>query len=257
MEKLIKSGFKMIDGARIYYEIHGKGIPLILLHGGMGLDSSYFKVPGILSLTNSGIQVVMYDQRGNGKSSTGDKDMLSHETWVKDLTKLLRLLGIEKYSVLGHSYGGWIALEHAVRGPERLEKLILVSAHAGPVDCSEISVMKSQNELIEHGKKVWPRSFYGDDKHWDIFERIEQSHIAFNQAYQKEAPKYDVRNLLKKVKADVLMIVGEEEESIIKRNREMQKRINQSRLKICSKCKHYAFIERPKLFTSVVREFLL
>ncbi len=250
------SGFKNINNTRIYYEVYGEGKPLICLHGGMGLDCSYFRVPGILGLVDNGIQIILYDQRGNGRSIKADDETLTHEMWVKDLVELVRVLGIDKYSVLGHSYGGWLALEHAVNKPENLNKLIIVSAHAGPIDCSKIPVLKSEREIVEHGKKIWPGSFHGKDKHWDIFNGIKQSYRAYHQAYHGDASKYDLRDSLGIIEVDTLMMVGEGEEQIRKRNEKMLKKITNSKLEVIPDCRHYAFIENPQKFISTVSNFL-
>ena len=70
------TGVAEVNGAEIWYQLWGKGNPLICLHGGMGVDSSYLKVPGIIQLANKGRQVLIFDQRGHGRSGKIESQIL-------------------------------------------------------------------------------------------------------------------------------------------------------------------------------------
>lgn len=115
------------DGAEIWYEVVGAGDVLITLHGGLGLDSSYFR-PWLDPLGESRA-VVFFDQRANGRSS-GTAEQLTMQRLADDADALRAVLGAERVSLLGHSYGGFVALQYALSCPERVAALVLCDTDA-------------------------------------------------------------------------------------------------------------------------------
>src|SRR5262245_61499526 len=121
-----------LDDVDLAYQTWGRGEALIGLHGGMGVDSAYLKVPGVLRLAGDR-RIVLFDQRGHGASGRSAPEDYTHIRWVQDLRDFAAAVAPGTFSLLGHSYGGFIALEFALRWPHLLEALILVGTSAGPV----------------------------------------------------------------------------------------------------------------------------
>jgi pimeloyl-ACP methyl ester carboxylesterase len=117
------SGFADVNGIEVYYEIHGQGEPLVLLHGGMNPSQTYGAVLEELALDR---QVIAIHLQGHGKTRDSDRP-LSYEQMADDVAALVAQLGIGRASVMGYSMGGGVALQAAVRHPEIVEKLIVVS----------------------------------------------------------------------------------------------------------------------------------
>src|SRR5215475_11424300 len=115
-----------IDSVHLACEQWGRGASLICLHGGMGVDSAYLKVPGLLGLAGDRRRLVIYDQRGHGGSDRATPQGYSRGLWVEDLRALAAQVVASPFALLGHSYGGFIALEFAVRHCSALSHLILV-----------------------------------------------------------------------------------------------------------------------------------
>ncbi|MFO7683120.1 MAG: alpha/beta hydrolase [Chloroflexota bacterium] len=118
----IKSGFANIDNAKIYYEVAGKGLPLVMIHAGVA-DSRQWNN----EFTNfaQSYQVIRYDMRGYGKSEPVDGEY-SH---MSDLVSLLEVLKIhEPLVMLGCSMGGGLAMDFALTYPSRAKALIMVDA---------------------------------------------------------------------------------------------------------------------------------
>jgi proline iminopeptidase len=116
-----------LGNAKLFCRTMGKGSPLIVLHGGPGLSQNYL-LPQLEALAKNHL-VIFYDQRGSGES-TGEisPETINIETFVQDLESLRKALHLDKISILGHSWGGFLAMSYAISHPEMIEKLILVSS---------------------------------------------------------------------------------------------------------------------------------
>jgi proline iminopeptidase len=116
------------DGIQLWYTEVGKGSPIVVIHGGPGMDHSTLEAD-LVPLTKRH-RLIYYDQRGGGRSSLPeDPALLSIDRHVEDLEALRKHLGLEKMTILGHSFGPAIAALYAIRHPERVEKMIFI----GPV----------------------------------------------------------------------------------------------------------------------------
>jgi proline iminopeptidase len=124
-----------VQGVELYYEVRGQGPPLLAIHGGLGLDHTYMK--STLGPLELGFSVIYYDQRGNGRSDRGAATALTMEQLADDAAALLGHLGHSEAVVLGHSYGGFVAQELAIRHPGRVRGLILVDTTPGQLGANE------------------------------------------------------------------------------------------------------------------------
>ncbi|HHF43291.1 MAG TPA: alpha/beta fold hydrolase, partial [Candidatus Aminicenantes bacterium] len=127
---------RMVDigDVRLYVEEEGRGRPLVLLHGGPGATHHYFHP--WFSLAKKFARLIYYDQRGCGLSEfkPGPEGYSVFQA-VDDLEALRKALGIDKWVVLGHSYGGFLAQFYTLVYPEHVAGLILVGSSLGmPVD---------------------------------------------------------------------------------------------------------------------------
>ena len=104
-------------------KIMGRGSSLALMHGGPGAD--LYTMMSFKPLADQ-FNLVFYDHRCNGRSSGADVSSMTWENLTADADALREKLGIEKWAVLGHSFGGYVALEYALRYPDRLSHLVLV-----------------------------------------------------------------------------------------------------------------------------------
>jgi pimeloyl-ACP methyl ester carboxylesterase len=119
-----QSGRKTVNGIDYYYEIHGEGEPLLVLHGGlMSIETSR----GVLPAFAEGRKVIAVDAQGHGRTTLGDRP-ITLENSANDMNALLETLGYPQADVLGYSFGAGIALRLAVQHPQRVRRLVLVSA---------------------------------------------------------------------------------------------------------------------------------
>jgi len=121
-----RTGYVPVNGLQMYYEIHGSGHPLVMLHG--GLETIEVSLGGsLLPVLAETHQVIAIEQQGHGHTADIDRPM-SYEQMVEDTATLLRHLEITNADVFGYSMGGITALGLAARYPDLVRKLVVVSA---------------------------------------------------------------------------------------------------------------------------------
>jgi proline iminopeptidase len=116
-----------IRDTSLYVEVTGHGDPLVLMHGGPGLD--HVSLTPFRELADRHT-VVMYDHRCNGRSTGAPVASMTWDNLTADADALREKLGFERWAVLGHSFGGNVALEYVLRYPERVSRLVLLDTGA-------------------------------------------------------------------------------------------------------------------------------
>jgi len=119
-----RSGHVEANGLRYYYEIRGEGEPLLLLHGGLGSIDMFRPILPALAAKR---QVIGIDLQGHGRTRLGTRP-IRLEAIGADLAVVLAALGYDKVDVLGYSFGGGAAFQLAVQHPDKVRRLVMVSA---------------------------------------------------------------------------------------------------------------------------------
>lgn len=148
-----------IRDVSLFVKVMGGGEPLVLMHGGPGLDHTTLSS---LEPLADRFTLIFYDHRCNGRS-TGAVQSMTWDNLTADADALRRALGFDRWSVLGHSFGGLVAQEYALRYPERVSRLLLFDT------CSDASwVTEKAPEIL--GKRGYSaktvraaRRFYNGD----------------------------------------------------------------------------------------------
>jgi pimeloyl-ACP methyl ester carboxylesterase len=118
-------GYADVNGIKLYYEVHGTGHPLILLHGGLGATSMFGPVLPALA---TGRQVIAVDLQGHGRTADIDRP-ISPQLMADDIAALIEHLKLDRPDLMGYSLGGGVALFTAIRHPDLVGKLVIVSTN--------------------------------------------------------------------------------------------------------------------------------
>ena len=114
-----------VNGLHLYYETHGTGKPLILLHGGLGSGEMFGPIMPALTEHH---QVILPDLQGHGRTADIDRP-LDIRLMGTDIAALIDHLGLEKPDLVGYSLGGGVALQTSIAAPEKIGRLVACSAH--------------------------------------------------------------------------------------------------------------------------------
>ena len=124
MASTTTGNYASINGINLYYEIHGTGTPLIMLHGGFGTFEMFAALSPALAEQH---QIIGVDLYGHGRTALTDRP-LSFEYMANDIAGLIEHLGLEQATVLGYSLGGAVALQTAICHPNLVKKLVVISS---------------------------------------------------------------------------------------------------------------------------------
>jgi pimeloyl-ACP methyl ester carboxylesterase len=117
-------GYAPVNGLKMYYEIHGSGEPVVMLHGAFMTISAWNDWVNELSKTR---KVIAVEMQGHGRTADIDRD-ITYENLSDDVAALLDYLKIPSADIIGYSLGGGVAMECAIRHPEKVRKVVSISA---------------------------------------------------------------------------------------------------------------------------------
>jgi pimeloyl-ACP methyl ester carboxylesterase len=119
------TGYAPVNGLKMYYEVHGSGDPVVLLHGSfMTISNNWTEWIGELSKTR---KVIAFEMQGHGRTADIKRDF-SYENLADDVAALLDYLKIPSADLIGYSMGGGVAMQCAIRHPEKVRKVVSISA---------------------------------------------------------------------------------------------------------------------------------
>ncbi|QNL51985.1 alpha/beta hydrolase [Olivibacter sp. SDN3] len=119
----VKTGYAPVNGLKLYYEVHGEGEPLVLVHGSfMTIPSNWERIIPLFKNR----KLIVAEMQGHGRTADISRE-LSYEGMADDISGLLKVLEIDSADVLGYSMGGGVAFQMGIRHPQQVKKLIILS----------------------------------------------------------------------------------------------------------------------------------
>src|SRR5271156_6294074 len=131
----------------VYYKITGEGTPLVLI---AGLGADHLTWEPLIKHLNGRFQIILFDNRGIGKSSIPDDGECSIEKMANDVLMLLKHLDIKNAHIAGHSLGGYIAQEFASKNPEITKKLVLISSKTKSQPVQKLYIQNTQDMMKQN-----------------------------------------------------------------------------------------------------------
>ena len=270
-----------IRGISLNVKVIGKGYPLVLMHGGPGAD--LYTLMAFKPCADQ-FKLVFYAHRCNGRSEGGDVSSMTMENLTADADALRQALGFEKWAVLGHSFGGYVALEYALRYPQNLSHLLLMDTGAANSWAQE----KAPQELAKRGFSpeivdLTRRYFNGQIEPKEMFPSLMRLSKAYNPytnlsqlpqmlfwglqtKLQPETFVYSESHFLKgwtvmdrlgEIKVPTLVMAGRQDFIYPPEHQEeLAAAIPNARLVIIDRAGHNPHDEQPAETLKAVREFL-
>lgn len=257
-----RRGFAEIDGGELYYETCGSGPVVALLHG-FSFDRRMWDPQ--FELLSREFRVVRYDLRGYGKSSIPGRPY-SH---AEDLLVLMKSLGIEKAHVVGLSLGGAVAVEFAIRNPERTRSIVASSAALPGFPRREGSsgallARIAAQQGIEAAKEFWLSDqsllAYSLRKHDAalLVRQMVQDYSGWHLSSADPAEVPQVIENLDKVSARTLVLIGDHDQEEFQQMAEfLYRNIRGARNQVIEGAAHLCNMEQPEAFNRAVISFLL
>ncbi len=271
-----------IDSAEIYYKFMGKGEPMILVHGGPGLDHSYF-LPQMEILAPY-FSLFFYDQLASGKSSSDvPPDRFTIQSFVEDIEGMRKSLGLDKIHLLGHSWGGYLAMEYATRYPENLTTLILLNpmspnsairakesemqgaqqtaeevALIQQITTSEAYKNKEASAYEDLFRLAFRKTFYHKSLVDSLTLTLPNAFAANSlklQGLGKDLIEYNVLPALAQVETPTLLIYGAHDPLKELAGDSIMAYMPGVRYEVIEECGHFPYIEQPEAFLKVMKKW--
>jgi proline iminopeptidase len=280
---VVEEGFLDINGTSLFFKTMGSGEPIVVLHGGPGFDHRQF-LPYIWELAGRH-EVILFDQRGTGLSSGPiDSTSISIDSFIADIEGIREAFGIERLNLLGHSWGGILAMHYGIRHPENLKSLILCSTAASFESFDEMRATYESNRLPEDAallQEIYSSDEYqsGDpqavERFWRVYFKpyfadqrlVSKLDLQFEENSIKNGNEvaghilqsigdFDLHKDLQAIRCPTLVIHGDSDPMPVKYAEMIRDSIGGSELVIAEGAGHWLFVDATETFTSSVLDFL-
>ena len=269
------------SGVSLYYEVIGTApaVPLIVANGGPGFDHTYLHLSNAWDTLGRSRRVVLYDQRGNGKSSAikaGQSCTLLDQ--VDDLEALRAHLGANKIDLVGHSWGGFLVMAYASRYPQHIRHLLIVDS-AAPKWSDTVFLFKDvfpegveredaqafASEMGDaHAADIAVREylsmlFYSPEKRDAALAQMKDTgeNRSVNRMINQDLQRFDLNPELPKFHFPTLVATGRFDMNVAPVVAyKIHKEIAGSQFVVFSRSGHMPFYEEPEKFVETVELFL-
>lgn len=259
-----KSGRLRIDGAEVYYEIHGDGEPLLLIHG-LGSCAADW-APQIASFRTS-YRVIAFDQRGHGRSSR-PRGAYSIPRFAQDTVALLKQLGIGPVHIVGLSLGGMVAFQLAVDAPELVKSMTIVNS--GPevpaltfkqrmplyVRLLYLHTLGLRRMAKAIAKTLYPKPEQADLQKAFIERLASNDKRCYAASLRAIFAGWGVADRLGEIRCPVLFITADQDYTPVELKQAYVNRLPNARMVVVPDSRHALPMEKPREFNRALADFL-
>ena len=250
---------KAVDGCSIFYEVNGKGIPVMFVHPPVLTSVTFTHQVDELSKT---MQTIIFDIRGHGKSGSSWKT-LTYPLIVEDMIQLLNELQIDKVFLCGYSTGASIVLEFLLTHPERAFGSVLVGALSEVRDsslkrkislaamCAKISAVKPLAFYVTWSNSDNPKLF------WKAFKEAGKGKAKNIEEYYRSSLKYNCTARLPEIKNPVLLVYGAKDHGFHPYARLALKNLPHSQLVFVPDVKHQIPTKAANELNLLIKNFVV
>ena len=196
-----------VNGINLYYESHGEGRPLILLHGGLGSGEMFGPVIPALARHH---QVIAPDLQGHGRTADIDRP-IDLALLAGDIVALIDHLGLQKPDVVGYSLGGGVALHTALAAPEKIGRLVVASVYLRP-DAVDPALRAQQGQV-----NAAAAEFMKDTPMYQLYQRVAPRPEDFPRLLDKigamMATDYDFTEAVRGLRVPTLLVAGDADQA--------------------------------------------
>ena len=218
------SGYAAVNGLKMYYEIHGTGDPLVLIHGGGStLQTTFGRVIPLLAKSH---KVIAVEIQAHGHTADIDRP-LSFEQDADDIAALLKELHIDKADIFGFSNGASTTLQFAIRHPEMANKIILGSTFYNKTGAPDWFWDMMSKPTFEGMPQPFKDAFLAINPDTNALHRMYERDVARMQAFPDITAEQ-----MKSIKATALIIIGDKDVVTPEHAVEMHRLLRDSRLAI-------------------------
>lgn len=270
---------------QLFCRVFGKGDPVIVIHGGPGLSQDYL-LPNMAKLAETNL-VIFYDQRGSGLSAGEiNAETINLAAFVDDLEAIRKTFGYEKVSVLGHSWGGFLAMQYGIAFPQSIHKLILLNSmppssegfslfvqewmkRMAPYQ-EEIKAIKESSEFaqgdpatVEKYYRIMFRKYCYDPEKALLLNLCMSAKASIDGGKVNEILReslltkpFNFYDQVKKLRIPTLIIHGEYDVIPHALAQELHENIHGSQYVLIKKCGHFPYVETPNELFQPLNDFL-
>lgn len=240
-----EQGYVEYEGARIWYAAYGSGLPVILLHGGLGHSGNWsYQVPALL---RSGYRAILIDSRGHGRS-TRDGRPYTYEQMAADVLTVMDTLSIEKAGFVGWSDGAVIALILALKAPAQVAGVFYFACNMDPGGAKEFEFTPTIGRCINRHKQDY-RELSATPEQFDEF-------LEAVGLMQRTQPNYSADDLTQ-IRVPVAIVHSEHDEFIKREHSEyLARSIPDADFVYLPDVSHFAPLQRPEQFNAAMLAFL-
>lgn len=259
-----------VQGVEINYVDQGSGEALVFLHGYTGSHRDW---DNQVAVTADGYRTIAVDHRGHsGSSAPGDASAYDIRIFAEDVFQLLSGLGIERYCLIGHSMGGFMALQSALDHPQGLRGLVLVDTSSGEWDLVpgyaelkaklyELAETEGLEAAFEYDAENNPARIETYRKHPELRELARRKvlntsvngYIHVSRSFAAWPP---VTERLSEIRVPTLIVLGEEDAGFVRASNIMHERITGSERLVIENAGHNPHEEKAAVFNRAFLDFL-